>query len=500
MTALREAWSAAWTQLPADVHAVMTKDKDGLRLPNDRVVRGFFARAFGSELPASMRTRPKVYGETPVGPLEVDQIDQAVKGVADRLVRTARLLSTFDELATQNRLRVGDKREALLSFAFDKAGEHDDLDREEADRLLDEFLEIPGTRGLTRLLDDDEVAAELQRALAECTLPVPEPFGEALDEARGILVAFLDDEHQRFSAAALSDDAEPHPESTARWQEVRASDVGRWHVFAPTVGLTSFPSPGLPTAREPRPQVAQAGEASYVKHWLDTSLERRLWGALSVSRDDRVGLPDERVLLDQELDRAVAPLGLAERDSQALLALGIALMIGLDKRSPDSRAAKIVGRQFAGWLQVQRALAGSASIPGLVLNLVDDPVEWYVAALWRRAHGHDVRGTVAHTPHEVMRTLIGIGSTASRRLGELSLRLSNELRRETRDLLGERVEAVILHAISDGADPTEIHSICWHGDPQDPADAAQWASWAADAGQTVTLTQLVRWRERNEPR
>lgn len=499
MTALREAWSAAWTQLPPDVHAVMTKDQDGIRLPSDRAVRGFFYRAFRSELPASMRTRSKVYGENSVGPLEIDQIDQAVKGVADRLVRTARFLRTFEALATQDGLGVGDKREALLSFSFDKAGEHDDLSPEESDRLLDEFLGLPGTHRLRRLLDDDDVAAELERALAARPLPSPSPFGEDLADARGVLVSFLDDEHQRYSAAAVPDDDDVHPDTAARWAQVQASDVGRWHVFAPVVGLTSFPVPVRPAVRDPRRRAARAGEGSYVEHWLDTSLERRVWGALDIERADRVGLPDERVLLEQELDRAVAPLGLADRDSQALVALGIALVTGLDKVNPGSRASRIVGRKFEVWLQIQKDLAERASIPGLVLNLVDDPVEWYIAALWRRAHGHDVRGTVAHTPHEVMRTLIGIGSTASRRLGELSLRLSNELRRETRDIVGERVEAVVLHALSIGEDPTELHSMCWHGDPRDPADVAQWASWAAEAGQPVSLRQLVRWRERNMP-
>jgi hypothetical protein len=497
VTSLREAWSDAWAQLPQDVHDAMTKEKDGLRLPSDRAIKGFFARAFGSELPTSMRTRPNVYGSTEVGPLEVDQIDLAVKAVSDRLVRTALFLRTFEKLATQDRLRVGDKREALLSFAFDKASEYDQLEVDKADALLDEFLAIPSPSVVTRLLNDDDAAAKLESALATRSLPSPEPFGDAFAQARGVLVAFLNDEHLRYSATAIS--TEPHADTTTRWEAVRNSDIARWHSIAQGVGLTSLPAPQMPPVRDPRGNDANAVEATYIDHWLDSSLERRLRGALDVNRDARLGLPDERTLLEFELDRAVAPLGLADRDSQVLLALGIALVIGLDQDEPDTRASAIVGGQFARWFAVQKILAGQASIPDHIVNIVDDPVDWYISSLWRRAHGHDVRGTVAHTPQEVWRTLIGIGSTASRRLGELSRKLSNQLRRETRDTIGERVEAVIHHALSIGVDPADLHDFCWDADPADPADVAQWDAWAAGAGVRVTLKQLVQWREKNRP-
>ena len=195
-----------------------------------------------------MRTRPYVYGTTGVGPLEVDQIDLAVKAVSERLVRTARFLRTFERLATQDRLRVGDKREALLSFAFDKAGEYDRPRTRSGGCSARRLPRDPEPLGPHEAPRRRRPAGDLETDLATDHCPVPNPSGMTFEAARGVLLAFLNDEHLRYSA--------PTPPSrtrtpATRWEAARNSDVARWHVLAHGVGLTSLPAPQMATC--PRP-------------------------------------------------------------------------------------------------------------------------------------------------------------------------------------------------------------------------------------------------------
>ena len=187
-------------------------------------------------------------GSADVGPLEVDQIDLAVK--ASPITSSARRGSC-------GRSRCWRPRAGFVSATGERHCSRSPSTRpgsttsssRRGRSAARRIPRDPSPSVLTKLLDDDGWQATSRPTLPPIASVSP-AVRRRLRAARGVLVAFLNDEHLRYSAAATS--AELHPDTAARWEAARSSDVARWHVLAQGVGLTSLPVPRRPPVRDPR--------------------------------------------------------------------------------------------------------------------------------------------------------------------------------------------------------------------------------------------------------
>ncbi len=524
MTRLNAAWSNAWELLPSEAHEVLTKTKYGRQLPNDRAVRGIFSMAF-SDLPTKHRSNPEINGTRDINQIEAAEIARQVAEQADRLVSTVRLLRILQQKVTRESLGVGDKRESLLAFAWVKSEEYDEhASEDEIDELLDEFLRVPNSTGVSRLLDDDEVTEEIARDLAVVDFPA-RPADGGQGDGWDTLADFLDD----ADLASYDHAAAPPPseESIRRWQAVLAADLNGWHWRAQALGLTEDDEPQRPVVRERRPRVPTAVDDGMVR-WLDSSLERRVCGALKGRRILRVGLPGELELVQAEVNRAAAPLGLQSREARAVMALGAALMILVQSQPygaaasvqgdglASTAASSIVGAQFRKWRRIRAETSGVSGFPRAdtapvfedssgvqvedrIVNAFEDPVGWYCTLLWRRIHGHEVRNGLPSGPVEAWSLLTGLALTATGRLDELAVKLGSQATKPVASTINERVDTVLSNLLASGISPEVLHAFCIKADAEDAMHRKQWREWTRDLAVRLSLREFVTWRNPHVP-
>ncbi|MFF3965948.1 hypothetical protein ACFYZI_30800 [Streptomyces griseorubiginosus] len=176
----------------------------------------------------------------------------------------------------------------------------------------------------------------------------------------------------------------------------RADLWGRSDV-PPHLGLTAHRVP-------PRPEVGRSASTATLPAPFDRTLFERLFTVLQTSTH-REHLPTVPELVEREVGRSCAPLGLHDESLRVTVVLGGRLAVGLDPLGtggsvPGSTAAhRIVNSRWqreASVLRARRMTVSPGPDPdGGVLNALaqDLRTPWaaYMRRLWVRLHGRDVR-------------------------------------------------------------------------------------------------------------
>ncbi|MBD0739370.1 hypothetical protein [Streptomyces sp. CBMA29] len=178
------------------------------------------------------------------------------------------------------------------------------------------------------------------------------------------------------------------------------ADGGVWgrDGLPPHLGLTARQSP-------PCPGVGRGASTATLPAPLDRTLFERLFVVLqsSARRDELPTVPD---LVDREVGRGCAPLGLYEESLRVAAVLGGRLAVGLDPlgsgesalgRTAAHRAVNSRWRREASVLRARRMTVSPRPDPdgGVLDTLAHDlraPWAAYMRRLWVRLHGRDVHG------------------------------------------------------------------------------------------------------------
>ncbi|MFD5403222.1 hypothetical protein [Streptomyces griseorubiginosus] len=166
----------------------------------------------------------------------------------------------------------------------------------------------------------------------------------------------------------------------------------------PHLGLTAHPVP-------PRPEVGRSASTATLPEPFDRTLLERLFTVLQASTH-REHLPTVPELVEREVGRSCAPLGLHDESLRVTVVLGGRLAVGLDPLGTGGSVAgttaahRIVNSRWqreASVLRARRMTVSPDPDPdgGGVLNALaqDLRTPWaaYMRRLWVRLHGRDVR-------------------------------------------------------------------------------------------------------------
>ncbi|WP_406440392.1 hypothetical protein OHB14_16155 [Streptomyces sp. NBC_01613] len=163
------------------------------------------------------------------------------------------------------------------------------------------------------------------------------------------------------------------------------------------LGLTAHQAP-------PRPEVGRTASTATLPAPLDRTLFERLFVVLqsSARREELPAVPD---LVQREVGRSCAPLGLYDESLRVAVVLGGRLAVGLDPlgtgaaapgRTAAHRAVNGRWRREASVLRARRMTVSPRPDPdgGVLDALAQDlrtPWSAYMRRLWVRLHGRDVR-------------------------------------------------------------------------------------------------------------
>lgn len=434
MSALRGVWDSAWAELPEPVHLVFSKH----RKPLKAVVTGMFPTAF-AELDARLRTYRQMTRNPALDDVDDALVREAVRRLTPQLTHAALNYARLEEALEGDDLGMSNRLETLSRFAWKVTSEHGPVDVDTAKGLLaKEYPPAATLRNLQRALDDREVVAEVEAALAGVA-----PRAAPASDPGEVLAPFVSTILSSSTLAALERSTDPVELASAErqaWASLIAHpDLGEIHGVARALWLAHqvpVPVPGLtepsPRPLEPPPH-PDAKPTMAPPRALEQSLVDRLRRPLDTDRDQLVHITPRQVLLD-EVHRCVAPLGLASPGAQAIFAVVRQLGYEVGRapssaRRPEGLAAAAlpdtpVGRSFVR--AVSRVRAAKANTRGYarashdVLSTLDDPTIRFAQELWGRAHGHDVRSSLDFTDlAEVFSQLfLGVRETMFRRLDE----------------------------------------------------------------------------------
>ncbi|MFL1428102.1 MULTISPECIES: hypothetical protein [unclassified Nocardiopsis] len=192
-----------------------------------------------------------------------------------------------------------------------------------------------------------------------------------------------------------------------------ASGWGR--VGAPAhLGLTAAAVP-------PPPAVGAGASTTALPAPLDRSVYERVFTLLRAPGHD--DLPPVPELVDAEVARACAPLGLTEESLRVALLVGGRLAVGLDPLGRDAgptAAHRVVDRRWrreSSVSRARRATVDPAAEQGPFADLaraLRDPWTAYVRRLWARLHGRDAHAVPVSDTAELWALLDGIAYSVLR--------------------------------------------------------------------------------------
>ncbi|MXP20196.1 hypothetical protein GIY30_02270 [Gordonia sp. HNM0687] len=521
--------------MPEAVHpALSQRDGDGW-FPSNRTIRSLFPTAFGADiaddlmLPAKLRGYVHIRGDKTIEKLDqsrtaeenAERIRQAVGAQTERLVRLAEMLPTLETSSSGQVLGVADKREALLKLAWEESRYLAPLDHETASEIVAATTAARNIATVRNYLTDAIVVEDLTRRRDRESAPRPKPttFDRDMRRYESTAIGFLDDtaldtKHRalRDGTATTDELVGPGTSSTAKWEAVRAIDASLWEWRTAALGLasTSPPSPApILIADEPQ-AVRSAGPAT---PWLDTSVERRLASVLRGERSTRTRLPPERDLLDLEVDRSCRPLGVDSHAARCVMALGATVvpMIGARDEKPtaiagqevaDTLVANRVRTCFAKWKEQREKSSGSATTP-YVGDAAEDPSSYYMSTLWKRIHGHDVRGIADYDAAAAHDLLTGTARTVTNRIDArvyaptTGSGPSSAPESSYRDL-AESVE-LVQEAVDDAVAWQTFWRTARQQRPPSPELLWQWETWTSLADTTLELRDVFAWMDSHEP-
>ncbi|WP_055413867.1 MULTISPECIES: hypothetical protein [Streptomyces] len=230
----------------------------------------------------------------------------------------------------------------------------------------------------------------------------------------GVAVALAGEVLEACGAAGPMGPAVNSPEYTAMVEAGHGGLFGRalWAHAGEVWGAEELPAHLGLTARQapPRPKVGRAASTATLPAPLDRTLFERLFVVLQSSsrREELPAVPD---LVQREVGRSCAPLGLHDESLRVAVVLGGRLAVGLDPlgtgepapgRTAAHRAVNSRWRREASVLRARRMTVSPRPDPdgghgdsGGVLDALarDLRTPWaaYMRRLWVRLHGRDVR-------------------------------------------------------------------------------------------------------------
>jgi hypothetical protein len=409
-----EAVHRAWRALPDAVLQSPLTSRPAF-VPSDRTRRTLLPRILVKS-PAGARSRNKsILINEPEAQMIGDEMAAAAKVLEDT-VGWIQLL----RLAAREARITGIDNEKYFVPAYDLALEHGYLGAKSEGRVLAtevfwrEFLETrePSVDDVRRELSDPAFVTKLSGILDQEWVDgrrfPPDP--EAADLSR------LGRELLDLFGSQLEILDEPRAERL--WGEISGHGaVDSWHDRANSLELTDADFP-------PRPSVLRAaGQDRALPLPLDRTIQDRVDGILgSGARERRIGLPPAKQMLLDETERSCKPLGLGTRRSRAIVVLGAYISHAFslaDARVADNwakaaqqgqtRAAYTINRRLRR-MSALYAAAIKGRLNGSLLNRLEDPAVPYLAKLWTRVRGREVRGQDLTDPHEVWLTLSNVAS------------------------------------------------------------------------------------------
>lgn len=212
--------------------------------------------------------------------------------------------------------------------------------------------------------------------------------------------------------AALVDGSRGSALGAALWSGA-ASGWGR--PGAPAhLDLTAAPAP-------PPPAVGAGASTTSLPPPLDRTVYERVFTLLRAPGHD--DLPPVPELVDAEVVRACAPLGLTHESLRVALLVGGRLAVGLDPLGRDAgptAAHRVIDRRWRRESSVSRARRATVD-PGCaqgpfadLARTLRDPWTAYVRRLWARLHGRDAHGTPVSDTEELWALLDGIAYSVLR--------------------------------------------------------------------------------------
>ncbi|MFJ5840331.1 hypothetical protein ACIQGO_26895 [Streptomyces shenzhenensis] len=227
----------------------------------------------------------------------------------------------------------------------------------------------------------------------------------------GVAVALAGEVLEACGAAGPMGSAGNSPEYTAMVEAGHGELFGRalWAHAGEVWGAEELPAHLGLTARQapPRPEVGRAASTATLPAPLDRTLFERLFVVLQ-SSSRREELPTVPDLVQREVGRSCAPLGLRDESLRVAVVLGGRLAVGLDPlgtgepapgRTAAHRAVNSRWRREASVLRARRMTVSPRPDPdgdsgGVLDALAQDlrtPWAAYMRRLWVRLHGRDVR-------------------------------------------------------------------------------------------------------------
>ncbi|MFF6954983.1 hypothetical protein [Streptomyces sp. NPDC008317] len=350
-------------------------------------------------------------------PEQAARLEALIRESGGRLEATARWFTLLKRTRRALGVVAGNPQDLYFQRCFELATEHgppaagaDAVARD----VVEDVADTAGGRTVEALkehLADGVRRARLERELAarwksRQPAPAAEAFAaavaaaEVLESCGGGNGSSNAPDRSRNSApyAAMVEAGHGASFGRALWAEDAGGGVWGRADLPPHLGLTARQSP-------PCPEVGRGASTATLPAPLDRTLFERLFVVLqsSARRDELPAVPD---LVDREVGRGCAPLGLYDESLRVAAVLGGRLAVGLDPlgsgesalgRTAAHRAVNSRWRREASVLRARRMTVSPRPDPdgGVLDALAHDlraPWAAYMRRLWVRLHGRDVHG------------------------------------------------------------------------------------------------------------
>lgn len=358
--------------------------------------------------------RPAAHPELAVdflAPEQAVQLDALIRESGARLVATARWFTLLKRTRRALGIVAGNPQDLYFQRCFELAAEHgppsadtDSVAGALARAVVEDVADADGGRtvdALKRYLTDAAQQARLDGELdtlwaARQSAP-PSDTATAVALATEVLEACRGAEGPRNASAYVTMVGARHGGLLGRALWAHASGVWGRDDLPAHLGLTDWQLP-------PRPQVGRGASTATLPAPLDRTLFERLFVVLQSSAR-REELPTVPELVEREVGRSCAPLGLYDESLRVAVVLGGRLAVGLDPlgtgdsapgRTAAHRAVNSRWRREASVLRARRMTVSPRPDPdgGVLDALAQDlrtPWVAYMRRLWVRLHGRDVR-------------------------------------------------------------------------------------------------------------
>ena len=342
-----------------------------------------------------------------LAPEPAARLDALIRESGPQLVATAQWFTLLKRTRRALGVVAGNPQDLYFQRCFELAAEHGEPAAGAgalARSVVEDVAEADGGRtvdALKRYLTDATHHAALERELAAAwEAREPTPFG---DTAVAVALAT-----EVLDTCGRAEGVRNSPAYTAMVEAGHGDLLGRalWAHASGVWGRDDLPAHLGLTERElpPRPRVGRGASTATLPAPLDRTLFERLFVVLQSSAR-REELPTVPELVEREVGRSCAPLGLYDETLRVAVVLGGRLAVGLDplgigESAPGRTAAhRVVNsrwRREASVLRARRMTVSPRPDPdrGVLEALAQDlrtPWTAYMRRLWVRLHGRDVR-------------------------------------------------------------------------------------------------------------